>query len=108
LGPFEPLSGQRRVLLEENAVKVRRRLRLSQSELADVLRVTKTTVANWENGRAKPTPPLRGVLLRMASLLERGKLGELLGVVEQSLYGRKVKDDAVALDTFFFRLYRIK
>ncbi len=51
----------------EEIKKVRKRLKLTQTELADKLGVTKTTVLNWEHKISKPSK----LALRQLDRLER-------------------------------------
>ena len=51
---------------ENDVVKVRGKLGLSQSQFAAVLGISADTLQNWEQGRRAPTGPAK-VLLRIAS-----------------------------------------
>jgi len=51
---------------QNDIVKVRDRLGLSQSEFADVLGISADTLQNWEQGRRQPTGPAK-VLLKIAT-----------------------------------------
>ncbi len=46
---------------------LRKKLKWTQTELAKDIGVTKTTVSNWENGRARPCPLAQRELNRLAS-----------------------------------------
>ena len=50
---------------ENDVVKVRGKLGLSQSKFAAVLGISADTLQNWEQGRRSPTGPAK-VLLRIA------------------------------------------
>lgn len=50
-------------LTSEEVRNIRRRLDLTQTELAEKLHVTRDAVANWENDRCSPSGPAE-VLLR--------------------------------------------
>ncbi len=47
--------------------EIRARLRLTQEELAERLRVSPVTVSRWERGTSKPMPMLEHQLERMAA-----------------------------------------
>lgn len=49
--------------------EIRRRLRLTQVQLAERLRVAPLTVSRWERGKALPMPAFEHELKRMASSL---------------------------------------
>lgn len=49
---------------QNEVVKVRGRLGLSQSQFAAILGISADTLQNWEQGRRKPTGPAK-VLLRI-------------------------------------------
>ncbi len=51
---------------KNDVVKVRNKLKLSQSEFATVLGISMDTLQNWEQGRRVPSGPAK-VLLRIAS-----------------------------------------
>ena len=54
--------------MEAEAIKkLRKRRKLTQTQLADLLGVTKTTVLNWENGITRPCK----MALRQLALQER-------------------------------------
>lgn len=61
--------------------RLRKDNRLTQQELADLVKVTRDTVANWENGRTKVTPVLfdgvRAALKRRSELSESLRRREL-------------------------------
>jgi putative transcriptional regulator len=50
---------------QNDVVKVRGKLGLSQSKFAAILGISANTLQNWEQGRRSPTGPAR-VLLRIA------------------------------------------
>ena len=49
----------------EEIKKLRKRLKLNQTQLAEKLGVTKTTVLNWENKHARPSMLARRQLERL-------------------------------------------
>ncbi len=51
---------------QNDIVKVRGKLRLSQTKFAEILGISASTLQNWEQGRREPTGPAK-VLLRIAS-----------------------------------------
>ena len=51
---------------KNDVVKVRSKLRLSQSQFAAVLGISQDTLQNWEQGRREPTGPAK-VLLKIAA-----------------------------------------
>lgn len=64
---------RRRPLLTGREVRfLRRRMDMTQAELAKVLRTDVQTVARWEKGQSKPSGPADG-LMRMVYLLETGE-----------------------------------
>lgn len=46
---------------------LRDKMGLSRAELADRMKVTRQTVANWEGGKIKPTGPAEVLLAMMAA-----------------------------------------
>lgn len=58
--------------------EIRRLLKLSQTELADRLGLTRDAVASWEIGRSKPHPSAELLLRQLQGLseLKAGKLPE--------------------------------
>lgn len=51
---------------KNDIVKVRGKLRLSQSKFAAILGISTDTLQNWEQGRREPTGPAK-VLLKIAN-----------------------------------------
>lgn len=49
--------------------EIRRRLRLTQSQLAERLRVAPLTVSRWERGKVAPMPAFEHQLKQMAASL---------------------------------------
>jgi putative transcriptional regulator len=53
----------RRVVIRSSGVRaIRERTRLSQSEFADLIRVSVKTLQNWEQDRRRPTGPASALL----------------------------------------------
>lgn len=67
--------------------KSRKKLNLTQSELADLLGVTNKAVSKWENGKAKPTI----AILRKLSALFNISIEELLSIEEKSIENKIIK-----------------
>ena len=55
---------------------IRRRLDLTQAELAERLHVTRDTIASWEIGRSRPRGPAEILLRQLSALaaMEEAKL----------------------------------
>ncbi len=53
--------------------RIRKKLGLSQAELADALNLTRGTIAHWEAGRCSPTGPAN-VLLRQLEAAHKASL----------------------------------
>lgn len=51
---------------KNDVINVRSKLRLSQSQFAAALGISRDTLQNWEQGRRKPTGPAK-VLLKIAA-----------------------------------------
>ena len=69
------MIGRRRTVFNENLIKRRRALAMTQDELADKLGVSRQSVSKWENGECMPDSDK---LIRLADILEIS-LDELTG-----------------------------
>lgn len=67
--------------LEENLLIIRKRNNLSQSKLANKIKVSRQTIYNWENGKSVP------------DILSIAKLSELYNVSIDDLIKSNIKDD---------------
>lgn len=67
--------------LEENLLIIRKRNNLSQSKLANKIKVSRQTIYNWENGKSVP------------DILSIAKLSELYNVSIDDLIKINIKDD---------------
>lgn len=67
--------------LEENLLIIRKRNNLSQSKLANKIKVSRQTIYNWENGKSVP------------DILSMAKLSELYNVSIDDLIKSNIKDD---------------
>lgn len=67
--------------LEENLLIIRKRNNLSQSKLANKIKVSRQTIYNWENGKSVP------------DILSMAKLSELYNVSIDDLIKINIKDD---------------
>jgi putative transcriptional regulator len=47
---------------EVEIVEIRKKLKLTQQELANLMGTSKGTIENWEQGRRRPTGPARALL----------------------------------------------
>ena len=63
--------------------KLRKRLKISQAKLAQLLNVSAPAVASWEQGRAKPSPPTRTAIIALRSL-SPAKAREMLAEIKLS------------------------
>ncbi len=59
----DDLSGFEPAILPQ---AIRRQLNMSQAQFADALRIPLATLRNWEQGRVKPDPAARSLLLIVA------------------------------------------
>jgi DNA-binding transcriptional regulator YiaG len=65
------ISPARHFVVEDQDVKaIRENLQLSQSEFADLMRVNKRTLQNWEQRRRRPTGPAAALLKIVANAPE--------------------------------------
>ncbi len=47
---------------DSEIINIRKRLKMSQQELADLIGISKGTIENWEQGRRRPTGAARALL----------------------------------------------
>jgi putative transcriptional regulator len=67
----DEMPPSRRFIIEDQDVKaIRENLRLSQSAFADLLRVNKRTLQNWEQRRRRPSGPAAALLKIVANAPE--------------------------------------
>jgi transcriptional regulator with XRE-family HTH domain len=60
------------MLTSERLVAIRRRLRMSQEQMARLLGVSFASVNRWEGGHSAPTGPTRDLYLALAGALHKG------------------------------------